>query len=720
VAIAIALLAVATATPFSQQQQPEPQRAQGTLKEDVTSVLVDVVVRDRRGQPVRDLVPTDFRVFEDGVPQPIDSLTPMFENAPAPAMPAVPAAGGSTIGGAAATAAPNSGPGITALVFHGLDAESRRRSIDAARSYLGSKEEMAHYLGVFGIDLSLKPLVPFTRNGVAVRRALDAIASGSAAGFNTEAFRDQKASADQQATMAGAAVAAAEAAGGPGTSAAMGTAAGAAQLAQMQANIVESFARMEHDQQGYIVVDALSAIVSTMGRLPGRKSLVLFSQGIAVPAAVHRLFLGVIDAANRANVSIYTVDAAGLRAESDQAMIRDRVNSAASVGINTGYAIDGPGGAFTQELEAAEHDLRSDPATALGQLARDTGGLLFTSSNNLRLAFDRVESDLRNYYLLGYTPRNTTYDGRFRTIQVRVRRPDVTVAARRGYFAVRNSGGAPMNAWEAVALGALEAKPVPNMFPVRAAALMFPERGRPGLVPVVVELGTAPLSFVPAPDGKSYTSDFTVLARFVGPDNQVVRKMSQHYEITGPIAEIDRAKQGEVIFYRESELGPGLYTLETVVHDALSGKSSVRFSSVEVPKYGENTLRISSLVLVRRGEKVEAKERRADNPLLVNDLLLSPNLGDPVSKAAREVGFYFAVYPGPGGPATESLIELHSNGKPLAQVPMPAAAPDGSGRIQQVGRLPLDQLAPGTYELRAVARQGGAQVFRSTMLRITD
>ena len=81
---------------------------------------------------------------------------------------------------------------------------------------------------------------------------------------------------------------------------------------------------MERDQQGYATTNGLFAIIGTLGRIPGRKSLVLFSEGIAIPPAVQRLFLGVIDAANRANVSIYTMDAAGLRAESEQAETRDR------------------------------------------------------------------------------------------------------------------------------------------------------------------------------------------------------------------------------------------------------------------------------------------------------------------------------------------------------------------------------------------------------------
>ena len=83
--------------------------------------------------------------------------------------------------------------------------------------------------------------------------------------------------------------------------------------------------------------------------------------------------------------------------------------------------------------------LRQDPHNGLGALAQDTGGLLFENTNNLRQGFDRVESDLHNYYLLGYTPTNDTYDGHFRNIEVKVNGPGVTVAARKGYFAVRDT-----------------------------------------------------------------------------------------------------------------------------------------------------------------------------------------------------------------------------------------------------------------------------------------
>ncbi len=484
--------------------------------------------------------------------------------------------------------------------------------------------------------------------------------------------------------------------------------------------MIRDFDAMERDQQGYSTTNGLFAVIGALRQLPGRKSLVLFSEGLAIPPAVQRLFLGVIDAANRANVTIYTMDSAGLRAESKQAETRDKVNQAAGFGINTAYTAAGGGDPLTKSLEENEAVLREDPHSGLGQLAQYTGGLLFENTNNLRQGFERIEDDLHNYYLLGYSPANDVYDGRFRKIEVKVKRPGLTVASRKGYFALRDPGGAPVNPWEAPALGALEQKPLPNAFPVRAGALRFPERDRPGLVPVVVEFKTEALTFQPSADGKTYTSDFAVIVRFLDKDNQVTRKVSQHYEVNGPIADIGSAKQLEVIFYREPELPAGVYTMETVVFDLPSAKSSVRLSTVEVTRADPGTLRMSSLVLVKRGEKVPEKDRRADNPLLVKDVVVSPNLGDAVSKASKEVGFYFAAYPVQGRPAPESMIELLQNGKPMARIPMTLPAADAAGRMQQVGRLPISELAPGTYELRAVVTQGTDQVVRSSILRIVE
>jgi VWFA-related protein len=720
-AAALALL-VAGAAPAARQQQA--RRAEGTVQAGVSAVLVDVVVRDKKGEPVRDLRQDEIRLTEDGVAQTIGSFAAVIDGkiggpgaaAAAPAAPA-PLASRAVVGSAAPI---DAAPLVTALVFDRLEPEARRRAVQAAAGFLGDTAVAPGYVGIFSIDLALAPLAPFTRSASVLKQALDVMGERAQANFDSRDARDKASKLEDAASAAGSTTQAAEASAGRGGGG-VGTGAGDAMLAQMQADMIRSFDALERDESGTSTVNALYAIIEQMRRLPGRKSIVFFSEGLQLPPAVRQRFVGVTDAANRANVSIYTMDAAGLRAESSQLDISKQVNKAAAGGggiLGGGKTGNGP---LTMSLENNEDVLLQDPHNGLATLARDTGGVAFDNSNNLRKGFDRVESDLHNYYLIGYTPTNDKFDGRFRTIDVKVSRPGVTVAARRGYFAVRDPGGAPVDSWEAPAMGVLESKGrVPNAFPVRAGALLFPQPDRLGLAPVVVDFKTAPLTFSPSEDGKTYASDFAVLVRFLDQHDNVVKKLSQHYTVRGPIGELERAKQGEVLFYREPELDPGVYSMETIVYDNPSGKASVRFSTVEVPKVDPLALRVSSLILTGRSETVPAKDRRADNPLLVGDVVVYPNLGDAVSRKAKEVGFFFAVYPARGGAAVDAILNVVDNGTLVAALPLPLAAPDSRGRIQQAGRLPIDQLPAGTYELQVVVKQGATQLTRNTILRIVE
>ncbi len=72
---------------------------------------------------------------------------------------------------------------------------------------------------------------------------------------------------------------------------------------------------------------------------------------------------------------------------------------------------------------------------SLHELALNTDGIAVVNSNDLDAGLRKVADDLTSYYLLGYYSTNTTLDGRFRQIKVRVKRPGVDVRARRGYRA---------------------------------------------------------------------------------------------------------------------------------------------------------------------------------------------------------------------------------------------------------------------------------------------
>jgi VWFA-related protein len=710
--VRLALL-LGAGTTVAAQQPPAAQRAIEGDATSVTAMVIDVVVRDRQGNPVTGLTADDFQIFEDGVRQDVGSLNAVSKPPVTPPGAAVTVVGAP---GVPAGEAAQKAPEVLALVFDRLSADGRALAFNAANQYVGQGKVANNVVAVFGIDLSLVFYQPFTRDGDAIRAAIGAAGGRSTSTFGTTRQQSSR-SAEQlvRATNAANSMTSTAGAGGP---AAIGGAASEAQFATIERRMAETFQSLERDEQGYATANALMAVVSAMKAIPGRKSVVFFTEGLAIPPNVKARFESVIDAANRANVSIYPMDAAGLRTLSTTTDTAEGVREASAITLARDPTRDVSDRPMMMALEKNEDLLRADPHSGLDQLADQTGGFLIANTNNLRGGFQRIDTDMRNYYVLTYVSKNQAYDGRFRIVDVKVKRNDVRVSSRKGYYALRAPSGAPVLGFEAPALAALDRPKLPNDFPVRALSLRFPDADRPGLVPVLVSVQTAGVMFKEIPERKLLASDFIVLVRLKDASGTVLEKMSQRYQLQIPVDQLASTKTQEVLFYREPNLGPGLYTLETVVYDALAAKASVRIATVDVSGANRESLRLSSLVAVRRAEKVPEAQRVPGSPLYIGDQLLTPSMGEPFSKAAtKELPFYFVVYPAKEGTPTATL-SLLSGGKPLAEGPLELATADATGRIPQVSRIPLDALQPGTYELRVVVRQGTQTVTQGLTFRL--
>lgn len=719
VALTLVLSAV---SPRAQTQAPAPARAAGTVQAGTTAILVDVVVRDRRGQPVTDLTSADFEIYEDGVLQEIGAVT-LYRPEGATRLPerdrGADPAPADTAAPAKSAAEPTPEP-VVALVFDRLTPEARSIAHKAALGYVANERQRRPLVGVFGIDLSLITYQNYTRDLERLKKAIADVGLRSTAQFESQAGRAREAGG--RAAGGGTAQGALASAGPAALQAAPGVGAGAAEamIADMQRRTLETFELLERDQQGLSTSNALLAVVNGMRGLPGRKSVIFFSEGVAIPPNVAARFRSVIDTANRANVSIYAMDAAGLRTESTSKETRENINAAAGRTLQRNPTADVAGAPMTAALERNEDMLRHDPHSGLGQLSDETGGILIRNTNDLTGGFRRVDQDMRNYYMLSYVPQNENFDGKFRTISVKVKRPALDIAARKGYYAVRTAGPIPLMSFEAPALALLESTPVPNAFPIRAAALKFPEADRPGLTPVLVSVPADAITFTKSADGATYRAELTVVVRFRNAGGDIVDKMSQNYVLTGPIDRLDSVKQGNVLFYRQPDLEPGVYSMECVAHDALGERASVRFVTVEQPLTEASALRASSLVLVSSADRLSETDRPAGNPFLVGDMLLYPNLGEPLRKSTTpELGFFFTIYPAAGS-TPEAALEVLQNGAVLARLPLPLPAADSSGRIQQVGRLPTAALPAGTYELRLVVTQGGRRVSQPATIRVVE
>ena len=701
-----------------------PQRFETTS----TAIVVDVVVRDAKGALVTDLAADDFELYEDRVRQTVGSFTVANRGAGI-AVSARKRDGATRISGdPAATAVPPGAaspdePGVVALVFDRLSPEHRALSQRAALGGIPMNGELQDHTAVFAVDLQVNLLQPFTRDAAAVRAGLQRVAGAAASQFRP---RDRRIVELQERRIElGPELTSTVAAQRLSPSAAGTQAIGSieVELAQnrMESRMLEIFDTLEREQQGYATTNALLSVVASLQDVPGRKTIVFFSEGLAAPPAALQAFRSVIDTANRANVTIYAVDASGLRAESVVSETRREMTAAGTdriVQIETGSLPIG--GSMLRVMERNEDMLRQDPHTSLGDLARDTGGVLVRDTNDLRSAFRRIEEDMRFHYVLTYAPQDQAFDGRFREIDVRVKRAGARVFARRGYFAVRSLGPMPILGYESTALAALDRAPVPNAFPIRAGGLSFPEALRPGLTPMLVALDTDVLQFDVDTTEQAYAAEAVIVVRVRDTRGRVVYKTSQQYLLSGRLHELDAAKRGEILFYRQPELLPGAYSVEALAHDAKARRSSARISTVTVPSPESSHARVSSVVVVRRAERLAPGDRDETNPLHVGDLLLYPDVGVATrSRADKELAFFFTAY-GERGRDTAGRIELLSRGRVVSSAPLVLDAFDERGSQPHLQRMPIDTLPQGLYELRVTVGDERGSDSKTAQFRIDD
>ena len=259
-------------------------------------------------------------------------------------------------------------------------------------------------------------------------------------------------------------------------------------------------------------------------------------------------------------------------------------------------------GKWTEDLERNETLLKSDPAAALGILTTQTGGMLIQNTNDLVKGIQRIDEDRRFHYLLGYTSTNPSMDGSYRHIEVKVKRGGVEVHSRQGYVALPADTGSPVLSYEAPAIAALSASPVPNAFPMQARALSIPMPGHPGLTAVMVDVATNVLTFVEDAKLGTYSANTIVLAQLDSGTPDTSRKQSQQYKLSGKLELLPQAKAGNLLSSgRQSSQAAGT-TVHAVVYDAKGTKASVTSTSVTVPAAEKSV--VGDLFVVARAEKL--------------------------------------------------------------------------------------------------------------------
>jgi hypothetical protein len=132
-------------------------------------------------------------------------------------------------------------------------------------------------------------------------------------------------------------------------------------------------------------------------------------------------------------------------------------------------------------------------------------------------------------------------------------------------------------------------------------------------------------------------------------------------------------------------------------------------------------LRLSSLVLVSRAEKLTAAEQKERKPLHFGEAYLYPSLGAPFKKsAAPALGYFFSVYGKDTATTRAATIEVQEGSRTLVRSTTALAPPDAEGRIQHAGTLPLRSFKPGPYTLRVSIGDGAALQSREATFTVVD
>ena len=710
-------------TPPAKPQSGETPRIQAGTEE----VMLDVVVRDKKGKLLNDLKQSDFTVSDNGEQRTIKSFR---------LIQGTEAISGAENGraGAPAQLDPLRQIRLFTLVFQGIDANSKKLAHDAAMELLKTELSPNVYASVMYIDHNLEAIQPFTNDRDLLKRAIDIATTpvnDHVADNNRvrqqlavllgrpEANGDASVGGTTQATSAPAAPAS-----GPGAGAAMaanGPAMAAAAMQEMMYEIVQTAAGDVQTDWARGTVYPLLDLVRQQYRLPGRKTILYFSGGFPLDQSTEDAYKAVISTANRANVSFYCVDTTGLTTWSPSqnatgAMREAARRSAMNVGTSgKGISMD-QAGAEDAAYEAGLKDTQNN----ILRLSEQTGGQLIANTNDFRGPIRRVVEDAESYYEITYSPEIQKYDGSFRKVAVKTDAKDARVQTRSGYFALppNMTMGQVLAPYEVPLLQALEEKPLARNFPFQSAAMHFRSAQGP-VCQVVVDIPVAGLTLEENKQAGYFDGRVAYVAIVKDGNGQVLKKLKQEIPLRVTPDKLAAYKASSHFIYDEGfALAPGRYTLEAAAIDMPTKKISARKSSFVIP-VESGQLGISSVTLIRNTRAKDANTK-ADDPMLMADKVISPVVNATLKKTDYDsIPFYLTIYPDRKNTEKPTLrMEFSKDGTALGAGSAPLGEMDAEGRIQYVANAPMSSLSPGNYQVRFVTRQGAEQADETVTFTI--
>ncbi len=735
---AVILLCVITPAQTDQPQSKnknDRQNRESLVRIETELVQIDIVVADKNGKLVRDLKREDFELFEDGKKQQITHFAAGTATRPATwlrvnkktdAKGAVAVAAGAEAGAERYLV-------IAVDDFH-IAPENLLIAKRTLQRFINEQMVAGDRIAVVTTSGNVGMFQQFTNEREVLERAIDRLSvqtREATSRYDSPRMTDYQAElidlGDREALeLAVQEVARAEGRnvgppssgggggrGGQGGQGGQGSQPEGTTVREMIENRARSMARMIINQNASYsrtTLDTLEGVIRSLRGLPGRKMLVLLSDGFYLGGrSASQVFdiRQITDAATRAGVVIYSIDTRGL------------------IASPPGGDAAQPSGFIIPQLAGAQSRIETGAIQArrngINALAVDTGGFLVRDNNDLNFGLQRVLDDNEVYYVLAYEPPESRRDGRFHKIEVRIAdRPELKARTRKGYFApaerpVEKQKEKPSEkiVQETQAAKSSQLKSgIASLFPLRDLPIElsadFVDTQERGLAVIInAYIDASALAFQQT-NGLHIDALETTVAIF-DERGKVVHSYGDRLNLSIKPETLETAvKQG--FSYRSTiSLKPGFYQARIAVREEGTARLGSASDWVEIPDLSRKQLTLSS-ILLSVGEDSQTVKEENYRP--------RPSTAKRRFKRGGKIDFLLFTYNAKlekGSPDVVIQSQVYSGSKmvyasPLAKIP---ASADPS-RLPFAARISLAGFDAGEYELllMAIDRATKATAYR--------
>ncbi len=653
-------------------QDSTPAQPTYTFQVNSDLVLTNVVVRDKKtGEIVRGLKAGDFTILENGKPQHISTFDFESVDEAAPLNEAtISGQTGSIFNAKTGVARPEElrDHRLIVLFFDltSMQPEDIERSQDAARNYINKQMQPADIVAVVSLDTDLSVDQDFTQNKQLLLNAVNSYSGASAQGF------------------------------APG--------------ATSTTNQVEDATAFTPDESEYNDLNtdrelfAIAAISKSLAGINQKKSMLYFSGGIQRDGIENQASLrSAINAAVRADLSIYSVDSRGLEAISP---LGD-----ASTGSLRGA--NGYNGTSLQNNLDANFNTQEVMAT----LSSDTGGKAFFDTNDFSPAFERIQHDTSAYYVLGFRSTDPHRDGRYRRLTIKINHSNVKLEYRPGYYAPADYKHSNKDDREQQLEDQLASDLPATDMAVYLAAWYFRTDDTHYYIPVSLVVPGSQIPFVKGGDKDKATLD--IIGEVKDAAGHVIGQARQTVKLN--IDQSQQVRQKNVQYSTGFNLPIGKYHLKFVVRENETGRMGSFEADINVPDLRKRPLKMSSIMLA--SQRIPAP-KHDDNPLVHDGEELVPNLPH-VFRQDQHLYFLYEVYSPDQKPKANVLtsIEFLNNGTKAFETPLVKATEVNEPKRNAVAfqfDVPLAGLKPGQYtcQINVIDDTAGSFSFPRTAILI--